>query len=981
MKRARRSGKLHSDERILLLLWEHRGKRDLWDVPQDITQKGISKRLGILENNVSRSLKRLLKDGMVESELKHVKGEKRRQKAYFPTEKGEIVQGEIIQNLEKKGISVYLDGEEVKMNMLSAYRRARERGVGLTLVDLYLHGQESDSPFDLSPGWSRSISEEALIGNYQLPRSFYGRDEEMEEILAFQRSRSGVLVIWGLAGMGKTSLILKAMTDAGVRAGYTRCESWTDNVELMNDLASLMEEMGMDEISEDLMTGELTPGGLSRKIRRSSEELKGLTLIIDDLQKTGGGIDVYIEGLCRASMDSRYLKMVILTREKPTFLDPRYEIHGSVRTIELRGLDPRAVGLMIKASGKGGDVGAIWDTTKGHPLFIELYMSSIETGSRARFTGFLDQEIFSNLSPSQIRAVQLSALSGQPVHRALFRSTTIEDIEVLIRKGLLKEIEEEIYFLHDLLSDHVKGTIGPKITETLVQEIIAYRTAVIVRVWDDGPNLLNERLLGKEMELPKWLRDLIGNTHSSIVYEDVPGLRSKFRPYLDSNISMLIEIGHKQLALDLIGMLGWTSGRGRGSMLLGPINRLERARPSEDQLFKLRLLKAMLESKEGDMEDASRTIRLIEATYPENKIKGKERAQLQHLKGRISRSEERYEETISSHRAALKTYMKIGDKKAAARERLHLAKALHQGGMVDNAFKESIRSASEFEDVLDRKGEVYACLQAFRSALLMGKEKTAFRCLDRALEVSRSIGDRKLITMVELERLLDGEGGIDHADLKRIVKNMEHLDLSGRLLAAKGFLKLSGGMDLKKGMGGKLEILGFADEALETNDESPEPDDITVRLEISHLRIDLLEQLLEISNIVQAKDFKGKFEGGPFHLVEIKGGDMEGGILSALVREYEGALKMVRSHPSDINVDGGEIDGLYEGALHSLILAGIHFRDRKKKVKARNMFASCRRMISEYERFISRESDRMPGFDIRKVKEILEENRALMSRN
>ncbi|MEA3557622.1 MAG: ATP-binding protein [Candidatus Thermoplasmatota archaeon] len=981
MKRIKKRRKLHSDERILLLLHEYKGKRELWDVPQEITQKGISRKLDILENNISRSLKRLAKEELVESELKHVKGEKRRQNAYFPTYKGEEVLRGILNDLNDIGIGVILDGQEVRMSIPAAHRGAREKGMGLSLVEIYLHGLDNDLPLDLTPGWSPQRADDALIGNFQMPLHFYGREKEMEEVLDFQTSRSGVLVIWGLAGMGKTSLVLKSMSESGARSGYIRCETWTDSVELMNELGQLISELGLEEQAVDLMAGDLTPGQLSRVMKNASESIKGFTLVIDDLQKTGGGIDVYIEGICRASMDSRHLKVVLLTRERPSFLDPRYEIHGSVRSMELKGLDPRAVALMIKAGGKGGDIGAIWDMTKGHPLFIELYMSSMAAGSRAMFTGFLDQEIFSPLPPSQRKALQLAALAGQPVHRTLLSTTSSEDIEVLKRKGLLKEVGGELLFIHDLLSDHVIGTVDPKARMLLLRDILSYRTAVILRVWSDGPDILSDGIMESRMDAPDWMMEIMDRRYSSIPYEDEPGLRELFKSYLDSNISMLIEVGMKDLALALLGVLSGTSGRGRGRLLIGAITRLERANLSEDQLFSIRLQKALMETLEGDLKGASKTIQLIEATYPSGRIRGRAKAQLQHIKGKVSRSEEKYEEMIRSHEEALATYDRIGDGKGAAKERLHLSKALHQGGMAERALKEAIRSASEFEDIMDRKSEVYSCLQAFRSAIVLGKKRTSQKCIDRAEEVSRSIGDKRLRALVEIEKMIHLPENMSKKSVHALGKIAENLDRDDLHLAVRGFLRIAEDLTGDAHREVRAHLLDRTNSMLLPLMEDAsgnEGVDIEERYDTLLMILNLREQTLDILETSSSRELARFAKVTKIPFVKVKGDDPKGHLLLDMIETYQNTLKLLRKMIKEGVPSKPDIDGPYEGVIHSCLLAGIHFRKNGKVQKARKMFSKCRTCITEYERMISEDVDRTPGFNLRTVKEVLEENRSTL---
>jgi tetratricopeptide (TPR) repeat protein len=945
----------------------------------EVTQKGISKRMGMLENNVSRSLKRLTGDSLVESELKHVKGEKRRQKAYFLTGKGQEVVDALKARMEKISISVSVDGEIAKMSLMKAHRKAREMGVGYTLAELYLHRLKKEHPLDLTPGWGSGREGPKLIGNYQMPLHFFGREKELDVIDDFLTSSAGVLIIWGLAGMGKTSLILRGVYDSPIKAGYIKCEPWTDRVEMVNEISWVLSQMGFEDDASELLKGDVSPGQLARTVRSIAKSAKGLTLIVDDLQKTGGGLDIYMEGLCKASMEAQNLKVIILTRERPSFLDPRFEIHGALKILELKGLDLKSVALMIKEAGKGGDIGAVWDMTKGHPLYIELVLSSLGLGARSRFGEFLDQEIIAALPPQQKKALELAALSALPVHRSLMGRTSGEDIDILQRKGLLREVTGGLLYVHDIISDHLRVTIPGEERERFLDEILAYQLAVILRIWGDGPELLSTdqlETLGISTTMVRSIREQF----STYTYEDIPSLRDQFKRYLDTTISRLLEIGHLDLAINTIFVLNRTSGMGRGKALLGPILKLERARPSDEQLFSLRLQKAMIESMEGDFESASRTLDLIEATYPRKRIKGKDLAMFQHIKGKITKSQKRYNLTLKAHQKAIDTYEKIGDRKGIAKERLHLAKALHQMGDVAEAFKEAIKSASEYEKALDRKGEVYACLQAYRSSLDQGKEEAANKCLIRARTVARSINDRRLMALIEMEETLLSDDIPDKRSIEKLRSICFRVAREDMGMVVRGFLSIARQYESSKGtQERKLRISCLKNSWEMLRDHFTEDDAISSsRYSEEHLSnyIDLLEQVLAVYDEMNEKEVQRSRKADGFPFVHVDQKDIKGSMLERLASVYKDLSDL---HFRSIGETGGNpilFDDAAEGHLHTLILLGIHYQNEGKRKKSRELYRRCRAAIAEYEKRILEIPDHITSFDLRKVKEVLEENRS-----
>jgi len=985
LKEERKKTKLHSDERILLFLSEFSNKRELWDVPSEVTQKGISARLGILENNVSRALKRLSGDGLIDPELKHIKGERRRQKAYFLSGKGESIVSSLKERLEDLSLKVLMDGGEVKVTITQAYRKARELGLALTMAEIYLHRARKERPLDLTPGWGGPGEGSNLIGNYQMPAHFYGREEEISSVESFLHSSAGVLVIWGMAGMGKTSLVLRSMSGARNRVGYIRCEPWTDRTELANELSWILEQMGFEEEGKELLQGDISPGKLSRTLRSVSSSTRGLTLIIDDLQKTGGGLDIYMEGLCKASMDPSGLRVIILTRERPSFLDPRFEIHGSLRTMELKGLDLGSVAMMIRDLGKGGDIGAIWDMTKGHPLYVELILSSVGMGARSRFGEFLDREVIAVLPPQQRNALELAVLSGLPVHRSLMARTPSEDLDILLRKGLLREGSSGSIFVHDMISDHLGRIITGEKRERLLREVLAYHLTVVLRIWADGPDLLSGEVLKQEIGVSDLVAEIIEKQFSTIIYEDIPALREKFRQYLDITITKLLEIGSTDIALRLIYVLSATTGKGRGRVLLGPIIKLERTRIPEEDLFRLRLRKANIEMIEGDMESAASTLDLIEATCGSERIKGKDLALFHHIKGKISRSRKEHSLTIKAHENAIETYRKIKDRAGLARERLHLAKALHQMGDPARGLKEAIQSAADFKAAFDRRGEVYACMQAYRSALAQNRDDLAEKCIERAKVVSSSIGDRHLEGLVEMERLIISSRAPGREDVEKLKKVLEKTGSEGGSLIVKGVLKIAGTLDdpddgVKKELRG--ECLGIAMEELRrtrhSSGQGPPGDHDLASQERYELMVNLLEQAVSLDDVLSAKERKKLESTVSFPYVTVKNGDPRASLIESLVEAYQELYDSILSGIRETGGDPSRFDDAVEGLLHSSIMLGVHYRGKKDRRRARETFRRCRLQVERYEKDLRRIPDHAPTFDLRKIKEVLEENRSML---
>ena len=74
--------------KVLLHLKDHWHSRSDKEFPPAVTQKGISEAAGIRLTHVPRTMKSLAERELVGEKKGHVRGEKRRYKVYFLTDKG-----------------------------------------------------------------------------------------------------------------------------------------------------------------------------------------------------------------------------------------------------------------------------------------------------------------------------------------------------------------------------------------------------------------------------------------------------------------------------------------------------------------------------------------------------------------------------------------------------------------------------------------------------------------------------------------------------------------------------------------------------------------------------------------------------------------------------------------------------------------------------------------------------------------------------
>jgi tetratricopeptide (TPR) repeat protein len=404
------------------------------------------------------------------------------------------------------------------------------------------------------------------------------------------------------------------------------------------------------------------------------------------------------------------------------------------------------------------------------------------------------------------------------------------------------------------------------------------------------------------------------------------------------------------------------------------------------------LNRARLHALEGEWQKASAALDLLEATFPEGLVKGEIKARFLHLKGQVSRSKDKFMETIESHRSAISTYEKLGDNSGIAKEKLHLSKALHNMGEFLEAAQEAIESTGLYEEELDRVGEVYASLQAFRSFTAGGRRMMGKKWLERAREKSRQIGDQRLLTLIELESVLNLEGLPMENHISNFTRETELLKPEDTDIAVKGFLRIARHLEGAPGKENallRLRCLSSANDLIKGTSNKEGYGRIVKRLgpeemserDLLDSKIDLLEQSLSfIDPENKLKDDMmdlARERGYPF--INIRDEDIKGGLLKDICFAQE-TLFHITLQGLEAEEDLPEdLEAMAEDHCHTLLMSGHHFQLIGKRKRARDYYKKCRDVLDLYEKTMRLHPEHVTEWDMRKVKEVVEYNRSQLS--
>jgi tetratricopeptide (TPR) repeat protein/DNA-binding MarR family transcriptional regulator len=457
------------EKKILIHLSPYTRFSDAWEVPREISQEGIGERFGMLLNNVSRAMTSLSVEGMVVDKLKHVKGMKRRRKAYFLTDKGTRVAEETRDSILNKRMT-YLDSRsKAKTDSVEGLMEHLEKDLQLQadLLDVMEFMAVSD-PFDTNGfrGFFEQRGERARFVAYTekapLLEDFVGREAELSSIKGILDGKGSVLlVVQGIAGIGKTSLGVKVLEAyRGRRHTFWHKIREFDTVRSVSlEVSQFMGLLGKRRLST------YARGKRALELGRLSDmlesELRGedVLLVFDDFHNASEGLIELFSIFADIATRTDKLKILLLTRRTMSF----YEIYDAgvsklVREMSLDGLDPvSAVSFLSPMKLRKEKLDEIYELTKGSPLFLELIRSLGIKAGASNLRKFVEEAIIGNLSRYERRLLELMSVLRQPVPLDLLLSGSTEyaDLSSLVKKSMVVEYPGEFSEVHDVIKEHV----------------------------------------------------------------------------------------------------------------------------------------------------------------------------------------------------------------------------------------------------------------------------------------------------------------------------------------------------------------------------------------------------------------------------------------------------------------------------------------------------------------------------------------------
>jgi len=504
--------KITVEDKILLHLFKNPIRPESFEAPMSLSQVGISKVIGVRRSHVSHAAKRLKDKGHIKEKIAHILGVKRRRKVYYLSSEGFEKAKKIHETVEDTHIGfVNKDGVRSEQSI-----KHIQRMTSLSIIEI-INEIEGDT-FDYARFLKKEEESSFVKQVIRAPkiRKFVGRSHEIHKIKGWiSENDKNFVLIYGIAGIGKTSLTLKITEDLykEMNVLWFRIREWDDLADILEILAGFMESMGKDTLNQYLKeTDEVKISDVSEILEQDLYESNSV-MFFDDAHKIypefisditysrglspqfkeGGeldyapSLDLPLEAVrlggsyIRSVVDTKLIQFFAMLVEllsktrgcsvvaSSRFILPFYNRHTvmvqrSVAELFLEGLKMESTGKMIHGL-REEDIKELYDITKGHPLFLELYALSGAGGWKTRnIREYIKSEIIATLSEKEKNLLSRICVYRHPVPPDAFvpDDVTYDTIDSLVTKSFLKEVAQDHFDVHDIIKSFLYNRLSPK---------------------------------------------------------------------------------------------------------------------------------------------------------------------------------------------------------------------------------------------------------------------------------------------------------------------------------------------------------------------------------------------------------------------------------------------------------------------------------------------------------------------------------------
>ncbi|OYT59981.1 ATPase, partial [Euryarchaeota archaeon ex4484_178] len=445
-------------DRIILHLSKY-SSRELKDYssPQEITQEGIGKGIGIGRNNVPREVNKLIKEGLVTFKKVRVNGFRNKRTIYFLTHRG-IEEANKIRNRIKNLYITVIDFSGRK-RALMLKDITKEIGIDFVTAAMNL---TKDKILDLSELLNNRNSGVHIIDLDVKIKNFYGRREEIFRLKEWLNSKRKILVITGISGIGKTALLNKFVKEHMKERNliWIQLDEWITNIDVIVKLANFFRKLGKYELERYLKSALM---GFEKDIRWENiyyllkKSLRNEILIFDGMDHAKPEVRGLISRLISMINDITEFRIILAGTEVSKIIPPNKMVLTEI--IALGDLSRRDTLEFLQDSGLPEEEAIkIYEKYGGNPIVLELVAKN---GNGAMIKKYFVENVIYDLSEEERKAVEMASIFRKTFKMDILLLSDIDYTAIysLVNKNIFKEVGEDEFLLHKMVKNFIYRNI------------------------------------------------------------------------------------------------------------------------------------------------------------------------------------------------------------------------------------------------------------------------------------------------------------------------------------------------------------------------------------------------------------------------------------------------------------------------------------------------------------------------------------------
>ena len=456
------------ERRIMFYLREKNAYKNGYNyVPNyELSREGIARAIGVDHHNISRYLIRLKDKDYINYETVRLKKMPRKVTVYYLTSAGLKKTIEYINELINYKIS--FKNESGKNDEKSLKEILQEFG-----DDLKLYKITKKNIKNILEGRSVAQLSEPVKPEIYLPRTdeFFGRIEELRTITEKFNDGTKIIAVIGMAGIGKTSLILRLfeMWTGLEKKVYIKIENWFTFKNFLKLLSDYFLSMGICTLT--IYLREHNPPDFAELLNIIDRILtaRKFLFVFDDVQNAQIEIKEFLKAMFIVIQNHRNSKIVILGRSNPGLYSSREtKIQGYIYELRLSGLNfEDATQLMNTKKIPPEQQRTVYNMTLGSPLFIRLMSNKLPVINYDIYS-YIHNEVESTLQENERVLIDYLSVFRRPVliegvinnGSTGYTEINIIQLNSLIDKSLLTLTPEGRIIFHDILRDYFYNSLN-----------------------------------------------------------------------------------------------------------------------------------------------------------------------------------------------------------------------------------------------------------------------------------------------------------------------------------------------------------------------------------------------------------------------------------------------------------------------------------------------------------------------------------------